>query len=83
MKRTKGRRDSDLPLVAKRELYQRSACLCEFEGCAIPLFYDLVSARPVNNGAFAHIIPSSSNGPRGDQDDGKYNIDDPENRILL
>ena len=83
MKRTNGRRDSDLPIAAKRELYQRSACLCEFEGCAIPLFYDLVSAHSVNNGAFAHIIPSSENGPRGDQDDGKYAIDDPENRILL
>lgn len=83
MKRTKGRRDSDLPLAAKRELYQRSACLCEFEGCSIPLFYDLVSAHSVNNGAFAHIIPSSQNGPRGDQDDGAYDIDSPENRILL
>lgn len=83
MKRTKGRRDSDLPLAAKRELYQRAACLCEFEGCAIPLFYDLVSAHPVNNGAFAHIIPSSQNGPRGNQDDGAYAIDSPDNRILL
>lgn len=81
-KRT-GRRDDDLPMRQKRELYQRAACMCEFENCGIPLFFDLRSGLPVNNGDFAHIIPSSANGPRGAEDTGDYEIDSPENRILL
>ena len=79
----KGRRDGSLPIKAQRELYQRAACMCEFEGCSVPLFYDLVSASPVNNGQFAHIIPSSVNGPRGDFDSGTCDVGSPENRILL
>ena len=78
-----GRRDTDLPVVQKRELYQRAACMCEFQNCGIPLFFDLRSGLPVNNGDFAHIIPSSANGPRGEEDMGNYEIDSPENRILL
>ena len=81
--RNKGRRDNDLPMTQKRELYQRAACMCEFENCGIPLFFDLRSGLPVNNGDFAHIIPSSANGPRGAEDTGNYEIDSPENRILL
>ena len=81
--RSKGRRDNDLPMTQKRELYQRAACMCEFENCGIPLFFDLRSGRPVNNGDFAHIIPSSANGPRGDEDAGDYEVNSPENRILL
>lgn len=78
-----GRRDNDLPMAKKRELYQRAACMCEFENCGIPLFFDLRSGRPVNNGDFAHIIPSSANGPRGYEDAGDYEVNSPENRILL
>lgn len=83
VRETKGRRDKDLPLPQKRELYQRAACMCEFENCGVPLFFDLRSGQPVNNGDFAHIIPSSANGPRGSEDDTGYKIDSPENRILL
>lgn len=85
MSKTKnsGRRDNDLPMAQKRELYQRAACMCEFANCGIPLFFDLRSGLPVNNGDFAHIIPSSANGPRGAEDAGNYEIDSPENRILL
>ena len=72
-----GRRDADLPVVQKRELYQRAACMCEFENCGIPLFFDLRSGRPVNNGDFAHIIPSSANGPRGYEDAGDYEVNSP------
>lgn len=81
--KSKGRRDNDLPTPQKRELYQRAACMCEFKNCGIPLFYDLRSGLSVNNGDFAHIIPSSANGPRGAEDTGNYEIDSPENRILL
>ena len=78
-----GRRDTDMPLREKRALYQRAACMCEFSGCAEPLFFDLISGETVNNAQLAHIIPSSANGPRCSEDDGAYNVDDPENRILL
>lgn len=43
VRETKGRRDKDLPLPQKRELYQRAACMCEFENCGVPLFFDLRS----------------------------------------
>lgn len=72
-----------MPLREKRALYQRAACMCEFSGCAEPLFFDLISGETVNNAQLAHIIPSSPNGPRSLDDDGLYNVDDPENRILL
>ena len=78
-----GRRDTDLPIREKRALYQRAACMCEFSGCAEPLFFDLISGATVNNAQLAHIIPSSANGPRGLEDGSSYKVDDPENRILL
>lgn len=81
--RGKGRRDDKLTKDQVRELLQRSAGLCEFENCAAPLFFDLVSLRGCNDGEYAHIIPSSDSGPRGGGDEPLEYIADISNRMHL
>ena len=53
----KGRRDGALTTAEVRQLLQRSAGLCEFENCAKPLFYDLVSGETCNDGQYAISFP--------------------------
>lgn len=78
-----GRRDGKLKEDQVRELLQRSAGLCEFENCAQPLFFDLVSGEVCNDGQYAHIIPSSENGPRGGGDETLEYVASVENRMHL
>ncbi len=82
-RRKTGRRDEKLKPAQVRELLQRSAGLCEFENCAEPLFFDLVSLRACNAGEYAHIIPSSDNGPRGGGGEPVEYIADVSNRMHL
>ena len=78
-----GRRDEKLSESQMRELLQRSAGLCEFENCAQPLFFDLVSGRACNDGQYAHIIPSSENGPRGGGGESPACVSGVDNRMHL
>lgn len=78
-----GRRDEKLNSAQVRQMLQRSAGLCEFENCAQPLFFDLVSGRVCNDGQYAHIIPSSDDGPRGGGDETIEYIASIENRMHL
>lgn len=79
----KGRRDGALTTAEVRQLLQRSAGLCEFENCAKPLFYDLVSGETCNDGQYAHIIPSSAGGPRGGGNESEEYIASVDNRMHL
>lgn len=79
----KGRRDGALTTDQVRQLLQRSAGLCEFENCAKPLFYDLVSGELCNDGQYAHIIPSSASGPRGGGNESLEYIASVDNRMHL
>lgn len=79
----KGRRDGNLSVDQQRMLIQGSACLCEFENCGVPLYYDFISAEVSNFGEYAHIIPSSDIGPRGGECDDIEYISSASNRIHL
>lgn len=79
----KGRRDGPLTTDQVRQLLQRSAGLCEFENCAKPLFYDLVSGEICNDGQYAHIIPSSASGPRGGGNESVEYVASVDNRMHL
>lgn len=78
-----GRRDEKLNSEQVRQMLQRSAGLCEFENCAQPLFFDLVSGHACNDGQYAHIIPSSADGPRGGGDETLEYIASVANRMHL
>ena len=78
-----GRRDGALTKEQVRQLLQRSAGLCEFENCAKPLFYDLVSGEICNDGQYAHIIPSSASGPRGGGNESVEYVASVDNRMHL
>ena len=66
-----------------RMLCSRAAGMCEFEGCNKRLFYDNVTRKEFNNSFVAHIIASSSNGPRGDKTLSSQLSDKLENLMLM
>lgn len=66
-----------------RILCGKSAGMCEFEGCNKRLFYDNVTLKEFNNAFVAHIIASSTNGPRGDKVLSPKLSDKLENLMLM
>lgn len=66
-----------------RILCGKAAGMCEFEGCNKRLFYDNVTLKEFNNAFVAHIVASSSNGPRGDKILSPKLSDKLENLMLM
>lgn len=66
-----------------RILCGKAAGMCEFEGCDKRLFYDGVTQSEFNNAYVAHIVASSSNGPRGDKVLSPLLSDKLENLMLM
>ncbi len=50
-----------------RMLVGHSGGICQFEGCGKRMFFENVSLTKFNNAYVAHIVASSSDGPRGDE----------------
>lgn len=66
-----------------RILCGKAAGMCEFEGCNKRLFYDGVTLSTFNNAFVAHIVASSSKGPRGDKTLSPLLSDKLENLMLM
>lgn len=66
-----------------RILCGKAAGMCEFEGCNKRLFYDGVTLSQFNNAYVAHIVASSSDGPRGDKTLSPLLSDKLENLMLM
>lgn len=65
-------------------VWARSAGRCQFDGCNEDLTAHLVAgSRSANKGYVAHMIASSSQGPRGDTQKSKDLAKDPDNVMLL
>lgn len=70
--------------VTKRELWARSAGVCQYPGCGEALYRSrTLPWRPINLGEAAHNVAASPKGPRGDFDRSTVLSDDPDNLLLL
>ena len=47
-------------------LCARAAGRCEFEGCGITLYEEILTRKSIRNSVVAHIVAASPDGPRGD-----------------
>ena len=66
-----------------RILCGEAAGMCQYEGCLERLFYDDVTASNFNASYVAHIVASSSNGPRGCKDLSHVLSDQLSNLMLM
>ena len=62
----KSNRGPDPSEFTLRMLCANAAGRCQFEGCNKPVFFDGLTLREFNKSNVAHIVSSSSSGPRGD-----------------
>ena len=62
----KSNRGPDPSELTLRMLCANAAGRCQFEGCNKPVFFDSLTLRKFNKSNVAHIVASSSDGPRGD-----------------
>ena len=62
----KSNRGPDPSELTLRMLCANAAGRCQFEGCNKPVFFDGLTLREFNKSNVAHIVSSSSSGPRGD-----------------
>lgn len=65
------------------EVASLAAWRCQFDGCTENLRSHFVPGAKGNYGYFAHIVASSSDGPRGDPTLSPQLADDPSNIMLL
>lgn len=75
-------RGKDLSTSNKLKLVALAAGCCEFEGCGVNLFKNDDTDEPLNWSQIAHIIASSPDGPRGNNDSHKIS-NCLENNMLL
>lgn len=66
----------------KLMLIARAGGRCQFEGCNKKLFEDTTTMKKINFANFAHVIASSPDGPRGNEQSHKLS-DNIENIMLL
>lgn len=78
-KSNRGKKPSD---TTKLLLCANTAGRCEFEGCNKFLFKDGITMHTFNNTNVAHIIASSPNGPRGDEE-LSYELSDKIDNLML
>ena len=74
-----------LPPSMKMHLIAVSGGRCEYPGCNEPLFRDEVTQLDGVFTNFAHIVPNSVNGPRGNDPDAQNrdNVNSPENFMVM
>jgi len=56
-----------IPEKTKKLLLIKSGGRCQYKGCNISLYQDLLTKRDFNAAYFAHIVADSVGGPRGDK----------------
>jgi len=64
-----------IPDTIKLKLWVTSAGRCEFKGCNMPVWYNGLTLSEGNFAEAAHIIGSSTIGPRGTDKSGEVQID--------
>lgn len=69
--------------VTLRMLCGQAAGMCQFEGCTERLFYDDVTTAKFNASYVAHIVASSPDGPRGDENRSHLLSNKIENIMLM
>ena len=79
---TRGRQ-SEIDGKTKFEVASSAAWRCQFDGCGEDLRQHCVPGTAGNYGYFAHIVASSSEGPRGDRLLSPQLANDPENIMLM
>lgn len=76
-------RQGDINAKQKEELGYQAGWRCQFAGCGQDLRWHQATATIGQFGYFAHIVASSSDGPRGDRIDSARLASDPANILLL
>lgn len=76
-------RQGEISDRVKLEVASQAAWRCQFEGCGENLREHLVPGASGNFSYFAHIVASSSDGPRGDTLLSPKLAQDPENIMLM
>ncbi len=64
-----------MPETIRLQLWVKSAGRCEFQGCNQPVWYNGLTLSEGNFAEVAHIIASSADGPRGNQDSEELQIE--------
>jgi hypothetical protein len=78
-----GGRGTEASPKTRFEVASLAAWRCQFDGCTENLRSHFVPGAKGNYGYFAHIVASSSDGPRGDATLSPRLADDPNNIMLL
>ncbi|MFM0137763.1 HNH endonuclease [Caballeronia grimmiae] len=82
-KSSKGGRTGEVPERVRKEVGAQAGWHCQFEGCGENLWKHPTADVVGNFSYFAHIIASSKDGPRGDDERSKELADKAENVMLL
>lgn len=80
-KKSSTNRGKDPSQLTKLMLCANAGGRCQFEGCNKKLFVDGVTLSEVNNSNIAHIVASSPDGPRGNED--SYKLSDKLENLML
>lgn len=81
---TKTGRGPNPSAATVRELWARSAGVCQYPGCGDILYRDEVTPwLPINLGEVAHNVGASASGPRGDEIRSADLSDHPDNLLML
>ncbi len=75
-------RNGEVKLETKFKVACAAAWRCQFDGCGEDLRQHLTPSMSGNYGYFAHIVASSKEGPRGNEESEAL-ADDPNNIMLL
>lgn len=67
--------------LTKFRLFSNTGGRCQFSGCNKKLFIDNVTLKALNNTNIAHIVASSPEGPRGNEN--SYNLSDKLENLML
>lgn len=80
--KTKKRR-LNLPVHVVAFVWARAAGRCEFLGCNVPVWKDVLTTHNANVGKLAHIVAASIKGPRGHRTDSPKLAKEASNIMLL
>lgn len=72
-----------LPSWLVAYLWARASGRCQFLGCNVAVWKDVLTTHDINHGKIAHIIAFSPDGPRGDPTESPRLKLDPSNLMLL
>jgi len=74
---------TQIPASVKNQLLVKSGGRCQYRGCNISLYQDIVTKRDFNQAYIAHIIADVPGGPRGDVTRSPLLAKDLSNLMLL